>query len=93
MPGRLTGRNSRYVLATLNSAVRGALNGDFDAIVTAPVHKGIINDAGVPFIGHTEFFAEKTNTDHVVMMLVGAAIGPHALDHYTESKTLFLSAD
>lgn len=74
MPGRLNGRNSRYVLATLNSAVRGALNGDFDAIVTAPVHKGIINDAGVPFIGHTEFFAEKTNTDHVVMMLVGGGL-------------------
>ena len=62
------------MLATLNSAVRGALNGDFDAIVTAPVHKGIINDAGVPFIGHTEFFAEKTNTDHVVMMLVGGGL-------------------
>lgn len=74
MPGRLNANNSRYVLATLNSAVRGALNGDFAAIVTAPVHKGVINDAGVPFSGHTEFFAEKTHTEHVVMMLVGGGL-------------------
>ena len=74
MPGRLDSNNSRYVLATLNSAARGALNGDFDAIVTAPVHKGIINDAGIAFRGHTEFFAEKTQSDHVVMMLVGGGL-------------------
>jgi 4-hydroxythreonine-4-phosphate dehydrogenase len=74
MPGRLNARNSRYVLATLNSAARGTLANDFAAIVTAPVHKGIINDAGVAFSGHTEFFAEKTNTQHVVMMLVGGGL-------------------
>lgn len=74
MPGRLNANNSRYVLATLNSVVRGALKGDFDAIVTAPVHKAIINDAGVAFSGHTEFFAAKTHTDHVVMMLVGGGL-------------------
>ncbi len=74
MPGRLNAANSRYVLATLNSAVRGATTGDFAAIVTAPVHKGIINDAGVAFSGHTEFFAEKTNTEQVVMMLVGGGL-------------------
>lgn len=74
MPGRLNSNNSRYVLATLNSVVRGALKGDFDAIVTAPVHKAIINEAGVAFSGHTEFFAEKTHTDHVVMMLVGGGL-------------------
>lgn len=74
MPGRLNANNSRYVLATLNSAARGAMAGDFDAIVTAPVHKGIINESGVAFSGHTEFFAEKTNTDHVVMMLVGGGL-------------------
>ena len=74
MPGRLNAKNSRYVLATLNSAVRGALNGDFQAVVTAPVHKGVINDAGVAFSGHTEFFAEKTNTEQVVMMLVGGGL-------------------
>jgi 4-hydroxythreonine-4-phosphate dehydrogenase len=74
MPGRLNPRNSRYVLSTLNSAARGAMAGDFAAVVTAPVHKGIINDAGVAFSGHTEFFAEKTNTEHVVMMLVGGGL-------------------
>jgi 4-hydroxythreonine-4-phosphate dehydrogenase len=74
MPGRLNSTNSRYVLATLNSAVRGALNGDFDAIVTAPVHKAIINEAGMEFSGHTEFLAEKTRTEHVVMMLVGGGL-------------------
>ena len=74
MPGRLNAANSRYIIATLNSAVRGALNGDFDAIVTAPVQKSIINDSGVPFSGHTEFFADKTKTDHVVMMLVGGGL-------------------
>ena len=74
MPGRLNVNNSRYVLSTLNSVVRGALKGDFDAIVTAPVHKAIINDAGVAFSGHTEFFAAKTHTDHVVMMLVGGGL-------------------
>ena len=74
MPGRLNSNNSRYVLSTLNSAARGALNGDFDALVTAPVHKAIINEAGVPFSGHTEFFAAKTKTEHVVMMLVGGGL-------------------
>ena len=74
MPGRLNANNSRYVIATLNSAIRGALGGDFDAIVTAPVHKAILNDAGVAFSGHTEFFAEKTNTEQVVMMLVGGGL-------------------
>ena len=54
--------------------MRGATTGDFAAIVTAPVHKGIINDAGVAFSGHTEFFAEKTNTEQVVMMLVGGGL-------------------
>jgi 4-hydroxythreonine-4-phosphate dehydrogenase len=54
--------------------VEGCLQGDFDAIVTAPVHKGVINDAGVSFTGHTEFLAEKTNTPHVVMMLVGGGL-------------------
>ena len=74
MPGRLNSANSRYVLATLSSAVRGAMKADFDAVVTAPVHKGIINDSGVAFIGHTEFFAEKTKAAHVVMMLVGGGL-------------------
>ncbi|MGI3129466.1 4-hydroxythreonine-4-phosphate dehydrogenase PdxA [Halopseudomonas pachastrellae] len=68
-PGELNRANAGYVLETLRLAGAGALNGTFDAIVTAPVHKGIINDAGVPFSGHTEFFAEQTATEQVVMML------------------------
>jgi 4-hydroxythreonine-4-phosphate dehydrogenase len=70
-PGKLNPANSRYVLETLTYATQGCLNGEFDAIVTAPVHKGVINDAGVPFTGHTEFLAELTRTSQVVMMLVG----------------------
>jgi 4-hydroxythreonine-4-phosphate dehydrogenase len=70
-PGKLSVANSRYVLETLIYAVQGCLSGQYDAMVTAPVHKGIINDAGVPFTGHTEFLAELTHTPQVVMMLVG----------------------
>jgi 4-hydroxythreonine-4-phosphate dehydrogenase len=69
--GILNPANSQYVLNTLTCAIDGCLNGKFDAVVTAPVHKGVINDAGFAFTGHTEFFAERTNTPHVVMMLVG----------------------
>jgi 4-hydroxythreonine-4-phosphate dehydrogenase len=72
--GRLDPANSRYVLATLTTAAQGCLDGRFDAIVTAPVHKGVINDAGIPFTGHTEFFAELTATPLVVMMLVGGGM-------------------
>lgn len=68
-PGRLDRRNADYVLNTLRLAGEGCLAGRFAAVVTAPVHKGIINDAGVPFSGHTEFFAELTHTEQVVMML------------------------
>lgn len=68
-PGELNPGNAAYVLETLRLAGDGAIKGLFDAIVTAPVHKGIINDAGVPFSGHTEFFAEQTATEQVVMML------------------------
>ncbi|MBU0593292.1 MAG: 4-hydroxythreonine-4-phosphate dehydrogenase PdxA [Gammaproteobacteria bacterium] len=73
-PGKLNPANSAYVLETLQSAVEGCLNGTFDAMVTAPVHKGVINDAGIPFTGHTEYLAEKTGTSRVVMMLVGGGI-------------------
>ncbi|HVV98304.1 MAG TPA: 4-hydroxythreonine-4-phosphate dehydrogenase PdxA [Rhodanobacteraceae bacterium] len=68
-PGVLDPRNAAYVLATLVRAADGASSGEFDAIVTAPVHKGVINDAGVPFTGHTEFFAQRARRE-VVMMLV-----------------------
>ncbi len=66
---RLDVRNARYVLDTLARACDGCSAGEFDALVTAPVHKGVINDAGIPFSGHTEFFAERTGTAKVVMML------------------------
>ncbi|WP_070963159.1 4-hydroxythreonine-4-phosphate dehydrogenase PdxA [Vibrio sonorensis] len=67
--GELNEANSHYVLKTLERAAIGCMNGEFDAIVTGPVHKGVINRAGVAFSGHTEFFAEKSNTPLVVMML------------------------
>jgi 4-hydroxythreonine-4-phosphate dehydrogenase len=68
-PGVLNPANAAYVLRTLELAARGCLDGRFAAIVTAPVHKGVINDAGVTFSGHTEFFAELTGSTQVVMML------------------------
>jgi 4-hydroxythreonine-4-phosphate dehydrogenase len=74
VPGKLDAANGHYVLETLTHAVQGCLAGEFDAMVTAPVHKGIINDAGVPFTGHTEFLAELTETRNVVMMLVGGGM-------------------
>ncbi|WP_202436353.1 MULTISPECIES: 4-hydroxythreonine-4-phosphate dehydrogenase PdxA [Vibrio] len=67
--GQLNEANGRYVLKTLERAALGCMNGEFDAIVTGPVHKGVINRAGVAFSGHTEFFAELSNTPLVVMML------------------------
>lgn len=73
-PGRLDPANSAYVLALLRRAVAGCSDGTFDAMVTAPVHKGVINDAGVPFTGHTEYLAELTSTPRVVMMLVGGGL-------------------
>lgn len=72
--GRLNPANSRYVLETLRLAVSGCLQGRFRAMVTAPVHKGVINDAGIAFSGHTEFLAELTGTPQVVMMLVGGGM-------------------
>lgn len=69
VPGELNANNGQYVLDTLAYASQGCLSGEFAAVVTAPVHKGIINEAGVAFSGHTEFFAEQANVDLVVMML------------------------
>lgn len=70
-PGQLDPRNGRYVLNVLDAAIRGCISGEFAAMVTAPVQKSVINDAGVPFTGHTEYLAEQTATDLVVMMLAG----------------------
>ncbi|MGV8934194.1 MAG: 4-hydroxythreonine-4-phosphate dehydrogenase PdxA [Gallionellaceae bacterium] len=72
--GLLNSANSKYVLALLDRALAGCQSGEFSAMVTAPVHKGVINDAGIPFTGHTEYLAEKTNTPLVVMMLVGGGM-------------------
>ena len=69
IPGQLDARNAHAVLRMLERALDGCMAGEFDAMVTAPVHKGIINDAGVAFSGHTEYFAERTHTHQVVMML------------------------
>jgi len=67
--GRLNKLNALYVIDTLQQALDGCLSGQFDAVVTAPVHKGVINDANIKFSGHTEFFAEGAQVDKVVMML------------------------
>ncbi len=75
VPGKLDHRNGRSVLNTLDVAIDGALHQQFDAIVTAPIQKSTINDAGVAFTGHTEYLAEKTSTPQVVMMLLGPAGG------------------
>jgi 4-hydroxythreonine-4-phosphate dehydrogenase len=74
--GQLDATNARYVLELLDVATDGCVSGEFAAMVTAPVHKGVINDAGIPFTGHTEYLAEKTLTPRVVMMLAGT--GEHA---------------
>ena len=67
--GQLDAANATYVLDCLRRATKGCLQREFAALVTGPVHKGIINDAGLPFTGHTEFLAELTGTPKVVMLL------------------------
>jgi 4-hydroxythreonine-4-phosphate dehydrogenase len=67
--GQLDTANAAYVLETLTRAGEGCLNGDFAGMITAPVHKGVINEAGIAFSGHTEFLADLTHTQQVVMML------------------------
>ena len=72
--GHLDPRNGRYVLALLDRAADGCAAGEFVAMVTAPVQKSVINDAGVPFIGHTEYLAERMRAPQVVMMLAGGGL-------------------
>ncbi len=69
VPGKLDPANAPYILETLQQAVDGCLAGAYQAMVTAPVQKSVINDAGIPFSGHTEFLAKATGTAKVVMML------------------------
>lgn len=72
--GQLNTANAPYVIELIDHAIRGCQTGEFSAMVTAPLHKGIINDAGMAFTGHTEYLAEKTGTPRVVMMLAGAGL-------------------
>lgn len=69
VPGELNVLNGPYVVDTLARACDGCLSGEFAALITGPVHKGVINDAGTPFTGHTEFFEERSRVNKVVMML------------------------
>ena len=67
--GQLDKANAAFVLQTLTRAGQGCIDGDFAGMITAPVHKGVINESGIAFSGHTEFLAELTHTPQVVMML------------------------
>lgn len=67
--GQLAPANAPYVITTLQRATEGCLQREFAALVTGPIHKGVINDAGIPFTGHTEFLAAQSRVDKVVMML------------------------
>jgi 4-hydroxythreonine-4-phosphate dehydrogenase len=72
--GRLDAANARHVLAMLDRAVDGCSTGEFAAMVTAPVQKSVLNDAGIPFTGHTEYLAQRTRTPRVVMLLAGGGL-------------------
>lgn len=72
--GFLRQGNARYVIAVLQRAVAGCLSGEFDGLVTGPVHKGVINDAGIAFTGHTEFLQRMVGSSNVVMMLVSGQL-------------------
>ena len=73
IPGKLDAKNARYVLAVLDRAINGCRLREYDAMVTAPVQKSVINDAGIAFTGHTEYLAERCKAE-VVMMLVGGGL-------------------
>ncbi len=70
-PGQLAPANAHYVLACLERAAAGCLSHEFDAMLTGPVHKGVINDAGIPFTGHTEFLAAAAGCQPVMMLVAG----------------------
>lgn len=72
--GKPSTANASYVLEALRTAVEGCLGGHFDALVTGPVHKGIINDAGIPFTGHTEYLAQLSRARRPVMMLAAPGL-------------------
>ena len=72
--GRLDPANAGHVLALLDRALEGCMRGEFAAMVTAPVQKSVLNDAGIAFTGHTEYLAERTHTPQVVMLLAGGGL-------------------
>ncbi len=72
--GRLDPANARHVLALLDRALEGCTSGEFTAMVTAPVQKSVLNEAGIAFTGHTEYLAERTRTAQVVMLLAGGGL-------------------
>jgi len=74
VPGQLDSANADYVLACLRRAVAGCMQHEFAAMLTGPVQKSIINQAGIPFTGHTEFLAEQTATRQPVMLLVSGEL-------------------
>jgi 4-hydroxythreonine-4-phosphate dehydrogenase len=71
IPGRTDPANAAYVLDLINRAVSGTLAGEFDAMVTAPVQKSVINEAGIAFTGHTEYLAERTGSTPVMLLATG----------------------
>jgi 4-hydroxythreonine-4-phosphate dehydrogenase len=73
-PGKLDARNARHVLALLDRALDGTRSGEFSAMVTAPVQKSIINEAGIAFTGHTEYLAQRLGVARPVMMLVAGSL-------------------
>lgn len=72
--GVLDAANGSYVLACLDAAIKGCLTNKYQALVTGPIQKSIINDAGIAFSGHTEYLAEKCEQDTVVMMLASSKL-------------------
>ena len=73
-PGRLDAANASHVLAMLDRAIDGCIAGEFAAMVTAPLQKSVLNDAGIAFTGHTEYLAGRTKTPQVVMLLAGGGL-------------------
>ncbi len=72
--GMLDSRNARQVLRLIDRAVDGTVAGEFAAVVTAPVQKSVINDAGIAFIGHTEYIAARTHAPLPVMLLTAGTL-------------------
>lgn len=73
-PGQADVRNARVLLASLDQAVDGCRNGRYSALVTGPLNKAVINDAGIAFTGHTEYLAARCGNVHPVMMLAGGGL-------------------